>query len=209
MLLGALAGDAQIVTITGPGGVGKTRLAREVAARSQDGYPDGVAVVSLDGLADPVLVVAEIAAALGVEQSGPEALVETVKHSTRDRELLIVLDNFEHLLPAAGTVAELRDAAPGVQLLITSREPLRLDGEREFPLDPLPAPDPAAGHADALAGNPAAALFLDRASAAEPRFRLTAENATAVAGICNALDGLRWRSSWPPAASSCCPLRQS
>ena len=189
-LLAELA-TARVVTITGPGGVGKTSIARELAARVQDRYRDGASFVSLGGLTDPELVVAEIAGALGVEQSGTDPVMGAIKRTLTGREALIVLDNFEHVLPAARAVADLRDAAAGLQLLITSREPLRIGGEHEFPLEPLTAP--TAGGSDdltALSENPAAALFVERAAAADPSFTLSQGNASAVAGICDALEGL-------------------
>lgn len=188
-------GSCRLLTITGAGGSGKTRLSIELAGRAlkeaPDCFPDGAWFVSLSPLSDPSLVVPAIADALGVQETARASLLEDVKHHLRHKRLLLVLDNFEHVTAATPAVRELLAAAPGVRVLVTSRAILRLYGEHEYPLAPLPLPDPGRlpPLAD-LACSPAVALFVDRARAADPAFRLTSENAPAIAEICVRLDGL-------------------
>ncbi|MDP8971104.1 MAG: AAA family ATPase [Actinomycetota bacterium] len=178
----------RLVTVTGPPGSGKTRLAHEVAARTLEDHTHGVFLVALGDLDDPRLIPSAIAEALGVAVTD-RAPVETLVDHLHDRRLLLVLDNFEHLLAEAGVVAQLLDPAPGLTVLATSRAPLRLSGEQAFPLAPLAVPDqdqPAA----TLAGFDAVALFAERAVAADPSFRLDAASAPAVAEVVARLDGL-------------------
>lgn len=178
----------RLVTVTGPPGSGKTRLALEVAGDLLPGHPHGVFLVSLADVGDAALVASAIAATLGVpatDRSSAQALVEHLQA----RRLLLVLDNFEHLLAGAGVVAELLDAAPGLTVLATSRAPLRLSGEQELPLAPLALPDPE-GPTDDLARWDAVVLFADRAAAVDPRFELHRHNAPVVAEIVTRLDGL-------------------
>jgi predicted ATPase/class 3 adenylate cyclase len=184
-------GGARLVTLTGPGGTGKTRLALEIAAQALDRYSDGVFFVDLSPLTDPDLVVPTIGATLGVREVTGQPLLSTLTDFLTSVRMLLVLDNFEHVLSAAPEVAALVAASPSLAILATSREPLHLRGEREFPVFPLPLP--AAGHLPAieeLARVPAVALFLERAIASQPDFALTTDNATAVAAICKRLDGL-------------------
>ena len=131
----------RLLTVTGPGGVGKTRLAVAVAAELGDAFRDGVVFVDLAPLQEPSLVVPAVAAALELTDQGSISLIEAVRRRLSTRQLLLVLDNFEHLLPAAPLVSELLQAAPEVQALVTSRAALRLHGEREYPLSPLPTPE--------------------------------------------------------------------
>jgi non-specific serine/threonine protein kinase len=175
--------DAPLVTLTGPGGVGKTRLALRVAEAVGREHADGVAFVDLTPVADPALVVPTVAQALGVRDAGDRPLAATLANGLRGRHLLLVLDNCEQVVKAAPTVSELLAACPDLQVLATSRVPLHIAAERLFPVLPLALPaDPAT--------SPAVALFVDRARAVHPGFALTAENAPAVAEICGRLDGL-------------------
>lgn len=176
--------------MTGPGGTGKTRLALQVAADLIDDFPHGVWFVDLATTSVPTLVLAEIARALGVCEEGDDGLeVQLVAH-LRERELLLTLDNFEHVLAATEGVRQLLAACPKLKLLVTSRAPLRLTGEWEFPVPPLPVPDPKRlPPLNQLEAFPSVELFVERARTVKPAFALTAEEA-AVAQICAALDGL-------------------
>jgi predicted ATPase len=183
--------DVRLVTLTGPGGVGKTRLGLAVAAEAGSAFPDGVAFVSLASVADPALVPAALAGALGVRETADRRLVEGIVACLRGRALLVLLDNFEHLLPAAPLLADLLSACPRLTLLVTSRSLLRLRAEHHFDVAPLglPALHGSAGLAQVIA-SPAVALFLQRAQAVQPSFTITTANTAAVAAICRRLDGL-------------------
>ena len=186
--------DVRILTLTGPGGVGKTRLAiaaaNAVANEPAGAVPDRLAFVALAPVRDPVLVAPTIAQALGVAESGDGSPSARLRQVIGDAELLLVLDNFEHVLDAAPLVAEVLMACPRLTVLATSRAALRVSGEREYPVPPLPLPDPGAVEPEGVAKAPAVRLFVERAAAVDPAFALTAENATAVAAICARLDGL-------------------
>jgi predicted ATPase len=185
--------DVSLVTLTGPPGVGKTRLAREVAIMLESSYPDGVHWVSLAPLADPRLVMPAIQRALRVREQSRRSPLEAIVAVCRQRRLLLVLDNFEHLLIAAAELAELLARCPGLNLLVTSRASLRIRGEHTFPVPPLELPRPTPGGAvdyDSLSRVPAVRLFAERARAATPDFGITAANAADVAEICRRLDGL-------------------
>jgi non-specific serine/threonine protein kinase len=194
----ALAG-ARLLTLTGPGGIGKTRLAIEAVA-GLGGYPDGVWLVELAALADPALVPRTVAAVLGLLEDSDHAPLEVLAGFLRPRTLLLVLDNCEHLLDAcAGLTTALLRGSPGLTVLATSREPLRVDGETTWRVPPLPAPDPpdpsrAPEDADVLVARVtrygAVRLFVARARAARPGFAVTPRNAPAVAELCRRLDGL-------------------
>ena len=183
--------DVRLVTLTGPGGIGKTRLALAVAADAVSRYQDGVFFVDLSALTDPALVMPTIAATVGVGEVAGEAMGETLRRSLRDRRLLLVLDNVEHLLGAATDIAALVSTCPDLVILVTSRVPLHLPGEWEVAVAPLPVPDPDR-HLPLvdLAERAAVALFVERARAARADFALTTANAPAVAEICHRLDGL-------------------
>jgi predicted ATPase/class 3 adenylate cyclase/Tfp pilus assembly protein PilF len=183
--------EVRLVTLTGPGGTGKTRLALRVAADLLDRFRDGVYFVDLAPIHAPALVAATIAQTLGVRDTGEGSLLESLKRHLREKQHLLVLDNFEQVLAAAQTVAELLGAAPRLKVLVTSRAVLRLRGEQEFVVLPLAGPDPRRlPTVEALSQYAAVALFVQRAASARPEFKLAHENAPAVAEICHRLDGL-------------------
>jgi predicted ATPase/DNA-binding SARP family transcriptional activator len=187
--LATLLADPQVrlLTLTGPGGSGKTRLALEAGWSSAGRFADGAVFVPLASLRDAALVLSTIAQACGLRQSAPEALVEHL----RVKQLLLLLDNCEHLPAAAGAIADLLAAAPGLRVLATSRAALHLQGEHLVPVPPLPLPDLAnLPPASALGAVPSVALLVARARALSPQFRLSDENAASLAAICVRLDGL-------------------
>jgi predicted ATPase/DNA-binding SARP family transcriptional activator len=179
----------RVVTLTGPGGTGKTRLAVAVAEELRPEFPDGASFVDLAALRDPGLVPATIADALGVAEQPGAPVAETLATSLGDRRLLLVLDNFERVTAAGPTVAALLAAAPRVKALVTSRVLLRLSGEHEYPVPPLEVPA-AADDPAAVGRKEAVELFVARARAVHHGFRLTEANARDVARLCVALDGL-------------------
>jgi predicted ATPase len=184
--------DVRLVTVTGPGGIGKTRFAVQVASGLVERFPGGVHFVPLSPLNDPGLIASVIVQTLGLRGSG-KTPVEILKEHLEDSRgpMLLLLDNFEHLLPAAPTVAELLAMGSYLKILVTSRAALHIYGEHEFPVPPLALPDPRGQQpVEVLAGYPAVALFVQRAVAARPGFQLTRENALAVTEICARLDGL-------------------
>ncbi|HET7273298.1 MAG TPA: tetratricopeptide repeat protein [Rubrobacter sp.] len=183
--------DVRLLTLTGPGGIGKTRLALEVAGRSRDAFPDGISFVPLASLRDAALFPSVLAETLGIKEVAGQALLETLTRYLQDGQVLLVLDNFEHLPTAAPVVGELVGRCPQLTVLVTSRAPLRLGGERQFPVPPLPLPDTAPqSPADSVEPSPAVELFRQRAQAVLPIFDLSATNAAIVARICRRLDGL-------------------
>ena len=179
--------EARLVTLTGPGGTGKTRLALSAAGELAGDF-ERAWFVDLAPTEDAGIVGSAIAAALDVEETADLPLVESLARKLGSEPGLLVLDDFERVLPAAGLVRDLLSVAPGLTALVTSQEALNLLEEREFPVPPLALPDPA--DETSLAGSPAVELFLDRARAIRPDFDLTDENAAAVVGICRSLDGL-------------------
>lgn len=186
-----LLGRARLVTVTGPGGTGKTRLSLQVASAVTGHFAHGVVFVSLAALNDPEGVAKTVARELGLADQPGVAPAAALQRYLANKELLLLLDNFEHLLPASPLVIDLLAAAPRLAVLATSRERLRLSGEYEYPLPPLGLPGPGqALTAAGLAEVEAAALFEQRAQAAVPSFRLTDDNAPDVAAICRRLDGL-------------------
>lgn len=183
--------DVRLVTLTGPGGVGKTRLALQVAAEGAAAYADGVVFVSLEAVREPDLVLTEIARALELQDASDRPLVERIRGALERRQLLLILDNMEQVITAAPLVAELAIACPRLKVITTSRELLRVRGEHEFAVAPLPVPDQTESVTlAALASNPAVTLFVRQAKAIRAEFALTAEHAAAVAEICTRLDGL-------------------
>jgi len=180
-----------LLTLTGPGGSGKTRLALQAAAELPNDYPDGVFLVELAPITDARLVPSPIADAIGARAEGARPVLDTLKDHVRDREMLLVLDNFEQVIEAAPLVADLLAVAPRMRILATSREPLHLTGEQELAVPPLRLPDPRQMPApDQLARYEAVALFVQRARAVDPGFRVTEANALPVAELCLRLDGL-------------------
>jgi predicted ATPase/DNA-binding CsgD family transcriptional regulator len=183
--------DVPLVTLVGPGGVGKTTLALDLAGSLRDAFPDGVTFVDLTPLAEPGLVLVQIGRALGLEEAAGDDMAATLAAWFRDRAALLLFDNFEHLLDGAPLVGDLLRGAPGLKALATSREPLKLRGEHVYTLSPLALPGAeAAGDPAALAHVAAVELFVRRATAAHAAFRLTADNAAAVAALVARLDGL-------------------
>jgi non-specific serine/threonine protein kinase len=183
--------DVRLLTLTGPGGVGKTRLALAAAERLAGELADGATFIDLALLADADLVIPAIARALGVREADKRPLAEVVADALRHQQRLLLLDTFEHLLSAVEAIAALLTACPALTLLVTSRAPLHLRWEHEWPVVPLALPDPELlDNPDVLASAPAVALFVSRARAARPAFALTSANARTVAAICARLDGL-------------------
>jgi len=183
--------DVRLVTLTGFGGAGKTRLALHAAAEAVDAFANGVWFVSLEAIDEPALVLPTIAQTLGLYESGDRPLADALRDHVRDQRLLLVLDNFEQVLPAAPAVSNLLDAAAQMKVLVTSRAPLHLAAERLFPVPPLRVPDLDSAEAlEALSQYEAVALFAERARAVAPAFAVTSENAPAVAELCVRLDGL-------------------
>ncbi len=183
--------EVRLVTLTGTGGVGKTRLALGVAAAVNADFADGICFVALAPLIDPGLVLSTIAQALGVQEQGSRPLLEGLQDHLREKQLLLLLDNFEQVVSAAPVVAELLVAAPRLRVLVTSRTSLHLSGEHEFVVPPLALPDLRnLPPPDRLRQYGAIRLFVARAQAAHSAFVMTGENATAIAAICQQLDGL-------------------
>jgi predicted ATPase/serine/threonine protein kinase len=182
--------DVRMVTLTGPGGTGKTRLSLAIGAELLREMDDGVWWVSLGTIRNPALVASEIAAVFDVHEGGVP-LLDGLKHALAGKSVLLVLDNFEQVLDAAPLIGEILRSAPRVKALVTSRSPLRIEGEREYAVPPLTTPPldlPLTS--EALGGYASVALFVERATAVKSDFALTAENAQAIAEICVALDGL-------------------
>jgi predicted ATPase/Tfp pilus assembly protein PilF len=181
----------ELLTLTGPGGVGKTRLALQVASGLREEFADGVYLVSLAPLTDPNLLAPTLAQTLRIQETGGQSLMEALKGYLRGKAILLVLDNFEQIVSAAPTLAELLGVAPRLKALATSREALRLRGEYEYPVHPFELPDrKLTGSTEQLAHNDAVRLFVERARVVKPEFNLTDENASAVVDICHRLDGL-------------------
>jgi predicted ATPase/class 3 adenylate cyclase len=187
-----LLGQTRLLTLTGPGGSGKSRLALRVAAELLTRFQDGSCFVDLSPVTDPALVPAAVANALGVPEAAGRPIIEGVKEHLRHRELLQVVDNFEQVAEAGPVIEELLTAAPRLRTIVTSRVVLSLPGEQEYPVPPLHVPDPARLPSDlsAISAVEAVRLFAERAMAANPRFTLTERNAPVVAEITSRLDGL-------------------
>jgi predicted ATPase/class 3 adenylate cyclase len=204
-----LGEGTRMVTLTGPGGTGKTRLALQVAADLVDEFPDGVYGVMLAPIADPDVVPLELARVLGVEETPTLSIAEALKAVLANRRTLILFDNFEHVGPASALLGDLLGACPVLKALVTSREPLRIAAERQYPVPPLGLPESSSVKSALEAAEyEAVMLFVERARAVRPDFELTDETAPIVAEICERLDGLplaielaaAWSKVLPPAA---------
>ncbi len=183
--------EVRLVTLTGAGGVGKTRLTLQIGSALHDAFPNGVCFVDLAPISDPALVISTIAQTLGVREQPGVPIAETLRAALHQQQLLVLLDNFEQVVAAAPELAALLAAMPKLKVLVTSREALRVSGEHVVVVAPLAVPDLAAAlPAEHLAQYAAAQLFVVRAQAAADHFRLTDANAPAVAAICARLDGL-------------------
>jgi predicted ATPase/transcriptional regulator with XRE-family HTH domain len=180
----------RLLTLIGPGGVGKTRLAVAVAAGLSGAYQDGVMFIDLTPLHDPRLVAATVARALGLQETGGRSARELLLGHLRERHLLLLLDNMEHLLGATPLLTELLRACPRVALMVTSRTALRLQGEQRFSVAPLATPTVESDQDESVITSPAVRLFVQRARAIASDFALDAANAAAVAGVCRRLDGM-------------------
>jgi predicted ATPase/class 3 adenylate cyclase len=194
-----LLADNRLVTLTGPGGTGKTSLAVELARQSSERFGDGAWFVGLEAISDPDVVGSAITAALGIlETSGREPSV-VLREYVQDRSLLLVLDNFEQVLPAAALVTTLLESAASLSVIVTSRAALHLRGEQEYPVQPLPVPavrsfqgsaEPATAELAAIEASDAVRLFVERARHARPAFAMTPDTAAAVAETCRRVEGL-------------------
>jgi predicted ATPase/class 3 adenylate cyclase len=187
--LASLVRDKRLITLTGPGGTGKTRLAIELARRTAGAFEHGAWLVALDAIGDPDLVPAAIASSFAIVESPGPSPLERLTGYLADRELLLVLDNFEQVLDAAPRIRDLMQAAPRLHILVTSRAPLRLSIEQEYPVAPLGLPEAIDRPGDALASE-SVRLFVERAGRVRPGYTLTTDDAPAVAEICRRLDGL-------------------
>lgn len=183
--------NVRLLTFIGPGGVGKTRLALQVASTLRDDFSERILFVSLAALRDPLLVLPTIALELGLSIADNQSAIEHIQAFLRSQRFLLVLDNFEHIIGAASQIESLLIACPTLQILITSRTVLRVAGEQEFPVLPLTQPDlTQLSEEDHLLNYSAVQLFIQRVQAVLPTFQLTRENALTIATICVRLDGL-------------------
>ena len=185
------SGAHRLVSLVGPGGIGKSRLAIETALASTDLFPDGIYFVALEGVLEPGLLLPTIAAALGIRDNGEADIVERLAHALRNRRVLIVLDNFEQIVEAAPTLVGLYSAAPLARFLVTSRMVLRIRGEHVYEVERLTTPpEGRPASLNSATRSSAVALFVNRAQAIKPGFDVTAENAADIADICRRLEGL-------------------
>ncbi|MBE0690815.1 MAG: hypothetical protein IH587_11915, partial [Anaerolineae bacterium] len=187
--IGRLLGETRLLTLTGPGGTGKTQLSLKVASESQSSFADGVCFIDLAPVSDSEHVVNAISAALGIVESVGEVCLETTRRALSNQELLLLIDNFEHVVDAAPVVPALLAAAPRLKILVTSREALHVSGEQEYPVPPLSLPSDDAP-LTSLAESEAVALFVQRLRMIQPDFELSDDSAPAIVQICKRLDGL-------------------
>jgi len=201
--------DVRLVTLTGAGGIGKTRVALAVVAEVRDAVADGIVFVPLAAVGGPALLVSAIGQALGLDEATKRPVAESLAATIGDRELLLVLDNFEHLLDTAPLVADLVARCRRLKVLVTSRASLNVRSEHQFPVLPLALPEPTpVAPVEALARNPSVDLFVQRALAAKPGFGITAANAGDVTAICRRLDGLPLAIELAAAWIKILPLRE-
>lgn len=194
--------EVRLLTLTGTGGVGKTRLGLHIATQLLNDFADGVCFVPLAPISDPDLVVPTIAQTFGLKESA--SLLEALKDYLRNKELFLFLDNFEQVVAAAPKLSDLLASCPELKMLVTSRAVLRIQGEYEFPVPPLALPDlKHLPELETLSQYAAITLFIQRAQAIKPDFQMTKVNARAIAEICARLDGLPWRLNWLPHAPNC------
>jgi predicted ATPase len=184
--------DIAQITLTGTGGTGKSRFAIQIGLELLNHFKDGVYLVRLESISDPELVISTIAETLGIREStGSRPIGKMLKEDLRNKNVLLLLDNFEQVVEAAPRVAELLEACPGLKCVVTSRTPLRLRAEKEFPIPPLPVPSlQKFTNPDSLSQFAAVELFIQRAQAIKPDFSVTNANASAVAEVCYRLDGI-------------------
>ncbi|HYM66393.1 MAG TPA: adenylate/guanylate cyclase domain-containing protein, partial [Patescibacteria group bacterium] len=184
--------SSRLLTLTGPGGIGKTRLSLQVAAEMFDQFPDGVYFVPLSAVRDPELVASVIAQVLSLPVMGTSLPLDVLVEHLRNKSILLVMDNFEQLLPAAaGLASQLLQPSPGLKIIVSSRSPLHAYGEQEFAVQPLGLPNlKSLPSLEALSQYEAVKLFIERAVTAKSNFQATNENAPAIAGICERVDGL-------------------
>jgi predicted ATPase/DNA-binding CsgD family transcriptional regulator len=181
----------RLITLTGPGGSGKTRLALQAAIGVMERFEDGVFLVNLAPISDPQFVPSTIAQVLGIWEAADQQLIETIKIYLLEKHTLLLLGNFEQILDAAPLVGELLSSSPGLKIMVTSREALQIYGEQEYPVPPLPVPDlDRIEPLGILLQNESVQLFQQRAKAVKPDFEITSENAPTIAEICVRLDGL-------------------
>lgn len=185
-----ISDDVRLVTLTGIGGTGKTRLAQATALKLLPAFADGVFFIELSAVDQPDLVCSTIASQLGIKDTGGRPVMDLLKDHLRERQMLLVIDNFEQVIEAGPQLAELLSACNRLKMLVTSRVVLHLSNEREVMVPPLSPPDSTALSFERLRANDAVALFIERAAAAKPTFKLTEENAKVVADICTRLEGL-------------------
>ena len=194
----------RLATFTGPGGSGKTRLGIELASRTLSGLAESVHFVSLADIRDPSLVPVSIAQGIGLQDARGGSLLEHLSRYVDDRKLLLVLDNFEQVLPAGQFVQQLLDECLQLRILVTSRSPLHVSGEQEYPVPPLRVPERGrARSAGSVAACESAQLFAARAAARVPGFAIDDQNAESIAGIVERLDRLPLPMNWRRRASTC------
>jgi predicted ATPase/DNA-binding NarL/FixJ family response regulator len=210
--LGRLLDEIRVVTLCGPGGIGKTRLALRLAAGLAPSYPDGAWLADLGAVTDPGLLVPAVAAALGIRAEPDQPLAQTLTEALRPRSMLLVLDTCEHVIDAcASLVLRLRASCPGLRVISTSREPLRVRGEVTWRVAPLTVPQAGGagrGQPSRPAESEAVRLFADRAAAAQPGFTVGAANVLAVVAVCQALDGMPLAIELAAARLSALPVEQ-